>query len=207
MRFLLVLLAAFVFSPAIAAPIEPDCWPRVPGSAAVAEQLHFFPVDNADRFFRDQSAFWVATWWCRGKYDNTVALFSGNRSDLPSLSEIWGIFTTFPYLTPQQRTTLFLKYTTKTMSPERRAKAWELLSASRPERPKWIVAKNGSTLDRPVFAVVNGVRSTSAVRGVRYTVGAVCACNVRALEEGKSSYCPTYGDPTNIDRVTLCTEG
>lgn len=74
--------------------------------------------------------------------------------------------------------------------------------------PKWAVAKNGATLTRPVYPLkADGTRGTTAVSGVRATVGAPCTCSdpARRVGDGITS---TYCDPRDVLPVvvTLCTK-
>ena len=82
------------------------------------------------------------------------------------------------------------------------------IEAHMPARPKWVVAKNGATLTRPVYLrKADGTRSTTAVSGVRATVGAPCTCADPARRVGDGS-AATYCDPRDIAPVvvTLCTK-
>jgi hypothetical protein len=74
--------------------------------------------------------------------------------------------------------------------------------------PRWVVAKNGTTLTRPVYLrKADGTRSTTAVSGVRADVGAPCTCAdpARRVGDGSGS---TYCDPRSVLPVvvTLCTK-
>jgi hypothetical protein len=74
--------------------------------------------------------------------------------------------------------------------------------------PKWVVAKNGTTLTRPVYPLkADGTRGTTAVAGIRATVGAPCTCAdpARRVGDGTAS---TYCDPRDVLPVvvTLCTK-
>lgn len=81
------------------------------------------------------------------------------------------------------------------------------IEAHMPARPKWIVAKNGTTTTRPVYLRnADGTRATAALSGVRATVGAPCTCAdpARRVGDGTGS---TYCDPRDVQPVvvTLCT--
>jgi hypothetical protein len=88
---------------------------------------------------------------------------------------------------------------------------WELCAAMHddmlarwPPDPVWAVVPS-STGSRPVYRVVDGVRQTSAVYGVRATNGETCACTkATALPAGTAStrWCPTQGMSATL--VTLC---
>ncbi len=52
--------------------------------------------------------------------------------------------------------------------------------------PTWVVAKNGTSLTRPSFAVVNGVRSFSSKTTI--AVGAPCDLVAIKLVEGRNTY-------------------
>jgi hypothetical protein len=81
------------------------------------------------------------------------------------------------------------------------------IEAHMPARPKWVVAKNGTTTTRPVYLrKADGTRSTSAVSGVRATVGAPCTCDDPARRVGDGTTA-TYCDPRAVTPVvvTLCT--
>ena len=78
------------------------------------------------------------------------------------------------------------------------------IEAHMPPRPKWAVAKNGTTLTRPVYARNANGTLGSLVSGVRATVGATCLCADEGLRvvSGTSTYCATKtGEPV---QVTLC---
>ena len=88
---------------------------------------------------------------------------------------------------------------------------WELCSAMHddmlahwPPDPVWAVVPSSSG-SRPVYRVVDGVRQTSAVYGVRATNGETCACSkATALPAGTEAtrWCPTQGMSASM--VTLC---
>jgi hypothetical protein len=78
------------------------------------------------------------------------------------------------------------------------------IEAHMPPRPKWAVAKNGTTLTRPVYARNANGTLGPLVSGVRATVGATCLCADEGLRvvSGTSTYCATKtGEPV---QVTLC---
>ena len=88
---------------------------------------------------------------------------------------------------------------------------WELCTAMHddmlahwPPEPVWGVVPS-STGSRPVYRVVDGVRQTSAVYGVRATNGELCACTkATALAAGTEAtrWCPAQGMGASL--VTLC---
>jgi hypothetical protein len=88
---------------------------------------------------------------------------------------------------------------------------WDLCSAMHddmlahwPPEPVWAVVPSSSG-SRPVYRVVDGVRNTSAVYGVRATNGEFCACTqATALPAGTEAtrWCPTQGMSSTL--VTLC---
>lgn len=85
------------------------------------------------------------------------------------------------------------------------ALAWA--AANAPPAPRWIVAKNGTTTTRPVYLRnADGTRATTALAGIRATVGAPCTCAdpARRVGDGTGS---TYCDPRAVTPVvvTLCT--
>jgi hypothetical protein len=78
------------------------------------------------------------------------------------------------------------------------------IEAHMPSRPTWAVAKNGTTLTRPVYARNANGTLGSLASGVRATVGATCLCADEGLRvvSGTSTYCATKtGEPV---QVTLC---
>lgn len=88
---------------------------------------------------------------------------------------------------------------------------WELCSAMHdamlaqwPPDPVWQVVPSSSG-SRPVYRVIDGVRQTSAVYGVRATNSETCACTkATALPAGTAGnrWCPTQGMAASL--VTLC---
>ena len=87
-----------------------------------------------------------------------------------------------------------------------RAAAEAHAAAHRPPVPRWVVAKNGTTTTRPVYLRnADGTRATTALAGVRATVGAPCSCAdpARRVGDGTGS---TYCDPRAVTPVvvTLC---
>jgi hypothetical protein len=73
-----------------------------------------------------------------------------------------------------------------------------------PPRPKWAVAKNGTTLTRPVY-VRNDDGTLGAVdKALRAPVGEQCQCSeaVSRVVSGTSTYCGFKVDQPA--RVTLC---
>jgi hypothetical protein len=78
------------------------------------------------------------------------------------------------------------------------------MAARWPPAPVWAVVPS-STGSRPVYRVVDGVRQTSAVYGVRAANSELCACSsMTALQAGSESnrWCPTQGMSASM--VTLC---
>lgn len=78
------------------------------------------------------------------------------------------------------------------------------MAAFWPPAPVWGVVPS-STGSRPVYRVVDGVRQTSAVYGVRATNEERCACTpATALAAGseRNRWCPTQGMSPTL--VTLC---
>jgi hypothetical protein len=55
-----------------------------------------------------------------------------------------------------------------------------------------------------MYRIVNGVRETTAIKGLRAAVGGGCACYLLALEEGAATFCPLAG--FELDKVALCKQ-
>ena len=78
----------------------------------------------------------------------------------------------------------------------------DAMAATWPPVPVWrVAASSGST--RPMYPVVNGVRSTTAVTIPRATVGSQCGCSkATAIGTGAQRYCPV--PPAAASLVALC---
>lgn len=192
---LLILFSAQAFA-------GPQCTPYGQGSTGFKVTLA--PTSNPAQWMTNSGAYYVTSWWCAGKYKPSGWFYVGSRSDLPSnwLTEVQKVpLASLDVLLAAQST-----YMTKTLSPEMQVVGRAQLNATKPVFPVWLVAKNSTYTTRQVFPVVNGVRGTTAVKNVRATVGAPCACNVFVIEEGKNAFCPVYHDPTDVNQVTLCTK-
>ncbi len=72
--------------------------------------------------------------------------------------------------------------------------------------PTWHVARNGTSLMRNFYPVVNGVRVPTPIGQI--PVGAACDCAAPILESnpwiGTLTYCPAAGMPSQT--VSLCTK-
>lgn len=78
-----------------------------------------------------------------------------------------------------------------------------------PAFPKFVVAKNGTILTRPVFAYVPATSTAPASIGPviltrRATVGAGCDCVIRGLINAGNPYCAVDAQPVN--EITLCSK-
>lgn len=76
-----------------------------------------------------------------------------------------------------------------------------------PIPPKFVVAKNGTTLTRPVYRLDLTTRTVGAIiSGVRAPVGVDCACWASGVRKASTPYCAwtsPNGD-TKADEVTVC---
>lgn len=76
-----------------------------------------------------------------------------------------------------------------------------------PEPPKFVVAKNGTTLTRPVYRLDLTTMTVGAlIAGKRAPVGADCACWASGVRKSGTPYCAwasAAGD-TLADEVTVC---
>lgn len=187
----LLLLASSAFADG------PKCTPF--GSSASGFKVTLAPTSNLTQWTANDGAYYVTSWWCDGKYTPTGWFYFGARADLPAnwISEIQKV----PAASLDALTAAQAQYLTKSLSPEAKAVGEAQLTATRPALPVWIVLKNGSYPDRPMYRVVNGARSTTAIK-TRAPVGGMCACNVLAIEEGTMTFCPLSA--TEFDKVTRC---
>jgi hypothetical protein len=96
------------------------------------------------------------------------------------------------------------QYMTKSLSPEAKATGEAQLAATRPALPVWLVAKNSTSITRPMYLIENGVRNTTQLKTPRALVGATCACDLFVLEEGAATFCPLAGTPPELTKVALC---
>lgn len=76
-----------------------------------------------------------------------------------------------------------------------------------PEPPRFIVAKNGTSTTRPVYALDLQTKTIGAlIPGVRAPVGADCACWASGVRRSGAAYC-AWSSPnadTRADQVTVC---
>jgi hypothetical protein len=177
----------------------PQCAPFGPGASGF--KITLAPTANLTQWSSNSGAYYVTSWWCEGKYKPTGWYYIGARTDLPSnwMSEIQKV----PSASLDALLAAQTKYMTKRLSPEQKAAGEAQLEATKPAFPAYVVAKNGSYPDRPLYRVEDGVRG-KAVSGVRAAVGSACACYSFVMEEGKSTYCPLAGSPPELDKVALC---
>jgi hypothetical protein len=149
-------------------------------------------------------AYYITSWWCKGKYAPTGWYYLGARTDLPSnwMSEIQKV----PTASLSDLQAAQTKYMTKSLSPESKAVGLAQLAATQPAFPAWLVAKNSTYPDRPMYRVENGVRGTTVIKGARAAVGASCACYSFVLEEGTAVYCPLASSLPELDKVALCKQ-
>jgi hypothetical protein len=186
----LLLLASSAFADG------PKCTPF--GSSASGFKVTLAPTSNLTQWTANDGAYYVTSWWCAGKYAPSGWFYFGARSDLPAnwISEIQKV----PAASLDALTAAQAQYLTKSLSPEAKAAGEAQLAATKPALPVWVVMKNSSYTTRPMYRVQNGVRG--ATISTRAPVGAFCACNVLALEEGVASFCPLSA--MELDRVTRC---
>ncbi len=85
---------------------------------------------------------------------------------------------------------------------ELRERQGQLLASLAAPAETWVVSRNSLAADgsRPVYQVVNGVRQTTAIPGVRAAAGSPCDCSVK-FATGVSTYCGVNG---RTDQVALC---
>lgn len=180
----------------------PKCAPF--SAAASGFKVTLAPTANLTRWVNNTGAYYVTSWWCSGKYAPSGWYYVGTRAALPAnfLTELQKV----PAASLDQLLAAQTQYMTKALSPEQTAAGLAQLAASRPVSPVWLVAKNSSYPDRPMYAVANGVMGATAIKDARAVVGAVCACDLLALEIGTASYCPVAGTPTDLTKVALCKQ-
>jgi hypothetical protein len=180
----------------------PKCTPF--GSSASGFKVTLAPTANLSQWSNNAGAYFISSWWCAGKYKPSGWFYIGNRTDLPAnwMSELQKV----PAASLDALTAAQVQYMTKRLSPESKATGEAQLAATKPALPVWLVAKNGTYPDRPMYRVENGVRATTALKGVRATVAAVCACDQFVLEEGAATFCPLAGTPPELTKVALCKQ-
>lgn len=85
-----------------------------------------------------------------------------------------------------------------------------LAATAAPEPPRFVVAKNGTTATRPVYALDLKTKTVGAlIPGVRAPVGADCACWASGVRKNGTAMC-TWMAPaadTRADQVTVCAKG
>jgi hypothetical protein len=180
----------------------PKCAPF--GSGASGFKVTLAPTANLSQWSTNSGAYYVTSWWCAGKYAPTGWFYIGSRSALPAnwMTEVQKV----PTASLDQLLAGQAQYMTKSLSPESKATGEAQLAATRPALPVWLVAKNSTYPDRPMYRIENGVRTTTAIKGVRAMVGAVCACAQFVLEEGVATFCPLAGTPPELTKVALCKQ-
>jgi hypothetical protein len=196
-RLIGLLLLFAVLSPAFAD--GPQCTPF--GPTASGFKVTLAPTANLAQWASNAGAYYVTSWWCAGKYAPSGWYYLGSRSDLPAnwMSEVQKV----PTASLDALIAAQAQYMTKRLSPESKATGVAQLESTRPAYPVWLVAKNSTYPDRPLYRVENGVRG-AVVKGTRAAVGAMCACYSLALEEGAATYCPLAGTPPELGKVALC---
>jgi hypothetical protein len=197
LKFLCLLLIS-----SVALADGPKCPPF--SSAASGFTVKLQPTANLAQWSTNAGAYYVSSWWCAGKYRPTGWFYIGNRADLPAnwMTELQKV----PTASLDALTAAQVQYMTKRMSPESKATGEAQLAATKPALPVWLVAKNSTYPDRPMYRIENGVRTTTAIKGVRATVAAVCACDQFVLEEGAATFCPLAGTPPELTKVALCKQ-
>jgi hypothetical protein len=150
-------------------------------------------------------AYYLTSFWCRTKYSWQGKFYVGDRSKLSDPARLAVMLTKVGSASVAAIADAHSTYGNEPLSPEMKAVGFAQLNAVQPPEVPWIVAKNGTSADRPMYPVTNGVRGTTAIKGSRATVGASCACYALAIEEGKNSYCAIKGQSvTDLNAVALC---
>lgn len=200
---------------AVMEPFTPLCAPY--GPTSTKNTLRFFVDDQPSNLLSylvadATKAGAVFTWWCKGKYVNTAYAYMGYRSEVPPDPE--QAASAFQEKNDSAKLALMASAATCKPGMPVNAPACTKLAAlsaislkqridTTPPFSRWFVAKNGTSPTRPVYPVVNGVRSKTAHKTARAPVGADCTCHTLVIEEGTSSYClVAYGD----NNVALCTQ-
>jgi hypothetical protein len=197
MRSLIAVLTLLCCTQAFA---DPRCLPFGPDASGF--KLALAPTANVAQWAVNPGAYYVTSWWCKGKYNVNGWFYFGLASDLPPS---W--FTDIQKVPTASLSALIAaqgQYMNKALSPEAKAVGEAQLAATKPALPAWFVTKNSTYTTRPMYAITNGVRSTTALK-TKATVGAACACNALAIEEGTVSYCPIAATTVDLTKVTRCT--
>lgn len=87
--------------------------------------------------------------------------------------------------------------------------AAQLATMPAPEPPAFVVARNGTTLTRPVYAFDVATKTVGAlISGVRAPVGADCACWAYGARKNGTAYCVwvSAAKDTRADQVTACAK-
>jgi hypothetical protein len=197
MRVLLALIVLLACAPSFA-----DV-PRCSIREGVGFTWKLYPAGSTPAQAASNSgAFLISGWWCVGKYSAHWWAYSVPVSKLPADAPqlaAKALSATLPEILAAE-----VQYMTAgPFSPEMAATASALMETTRPPAPVWLVAPNGTYTTRPMYAVVNGVRSTTALK-TRATVGAVCSCATLAIEEGDATFCPLLAALPEAGKVTKC---
>lgn len=83
----------------------------------------------------------------------------------------------------------------------------EMAKVPLPDPPRFVVAKNGTTLTRPVYRLDLTTRTVGEIiAGLRAPVGAECACWASGVRKNGTAYCTWVSEAkdTRADQVTMC---
>lgn len=85
--------------------------------------------------------------------------------------------------------------------------AWDALAkTTEPEPPRFVVAKNGASLTRPMYSYNITTKAVGAVVKRRATVGDPCACWAYGVKQGTTNWCivPNAEGTARADEVAAC---
>lgn len=213
---LLAVWCMLVAAPLWAQAQPPSCW--FTDAAAKSFTLTIMPNSLAELLDDKSKAAVVATWFCDAKYGwkkEGFWFYPGNGTP-EQVAEA----KTYDTMTRDQRIALFVKNLKCPMGDTRpecdyldplEAIARQQFISTAPTPILWRVRDNPTSTTRPVFPVVNGVRSTTASTE-RVSDSATCGCTSLAIEESGGTYCSVTGLPNAAvagatipaSRVALC---
>lgn len=194
----------------VAQPAKPDFWPA-PLSAHASRVLTETNTDGTCWGYvarrKADNAVMVHRWcglraqWPSNWFDEAARLLVGTEAERDAA---WAKYTGsagWDWRMNGPATTLL----TRLQAPDLVPPPWPGDAPPQPPPPLaevWTVQPNLQAADgsRPVYAVINGARQTTALSGVRAVAGSACDCSVR-FTTSASTFCAVNG---RTDQVAAC---
>lgn len=74
-----------------------------------------------------------------------------------------------------------------------------------PQNPRFVVAKNGTSATRPMYALNVDANTVGALISKRAPVGAKCECAGLGVRKGSTAYCPVWiGNTLLVAELSVC---